>query len=403
MSKATVFVLLTVVIDAIGIGLIIPVMPALLKEVAGGSLANTSLWLGVLASTFSLMQFLFGPVLGNLSDWLGRRPVMLTSLVVMAVDYVIMALAGSVWLLLLGRVIGGITAATHSTASAYMADISEPDEKAANFGLIGAAFGVGFVLGPMMGGLLAEFGTRTPFYAAAVLAAANAAFGYFVLTETVTDEIRRPFQWRRANPLGALRSLGKLPGLHGMLLVYFLYQIAFASYSSIWALYTGTRFGWSEQMIGLSLSIFGIAYALVLGGLIRPILRWLGERGAVIYGHLGDVVIFVLIAFIHSGTWLLVLTPLAALPGVITPALQGIMSRRVSDDAQGELQGAITSVTSIAMIPAPMIMTGVFAMFGTPDATIYAPGAPFLLSAGLMMLALFVFLRVPRLGHVPKP
>ena len=403
MSKATVFVLLTVVIDAIGIGLIIPVMPALLKEVAGGSLANTSLWLGVLASTFSLMQFLFGPVLGNLSDWLGRRPVMLTSLVVMAVDYVIMALAGSVWLLLLGRVIGGITAATHSTASAYIADISEPDEKAANFGLIGAAFGVGFVLGPMMGGLLAEFGTRTPFYAAAVLAAANAAFGYFVLTETVTDEIRRPFQWRRANPLGALRSLGKLPGLHGMLLVYFLYQIAFASYSSIWALYTGTRFGWSEQMIGLSLSIFGIAYALVLGGLIRPILRWLGERGAVIYGHLGDVVIFVLIAFIHSGTWLLVLTPLAALPGVITPALQGIMSRRVSDDAQGELQGAITSVTSIAMIPAPMIMTGVFAMFGTPDAAIYAPGAPFLLSAGLMMLALFVFLRVPRLGHVPKP
>ena len=403
MSKATVFVLLTVVIDAIGIGLIIPVMPALLKEVAGGSLANTSLWLGVLASTFSLMQFLFGPVLGNLSDWLGRRPVMLTSLVVMAVDYVIMALAGSVWLLLLGRVIGGITAATHSTASAYIADISEPDEKAANFGLIGAAFGVGFVLGPMMGGLLAEFGTRTPFYAAAVLAAANAAFGYFVLTETVTDEIRRPFQWRRANPLGALRSLGKLPGLHGMLLVYFLYQIAFASYSSIWALYTGTRFGWSEQMIGLSLSIFGIAYALVLGGLIRPILRWLGERGAVIYGHLGDVVIFVLIAFIHSGTWLLVLTPLAALPGVITPALQGIMSRRVSDDAQGELQGAITSVTSIAMIPAPMIMTGVFAMFGTPDAAIYAPGAPFLLSAGLMMLALFLFLRVPRLEHVPKP
>jgi DHA1 family tetracycline resistance protein-like MFS transporter len=392
MNKAVLFVVLTVVIDSIGIGLIIPVLPTLVEEVGGGPLAETAIWLGVLASSFSLMQFLFGPLVGNLSDRFGRKPILVGSLVVLAVDYVIMALAATVWLLLLGRIIAGITAATHSTANAYMADISKPHEKAARFGLLGAAFGIGFVIGPVLGGLLAGFGTRAPFWAAAALAAANAVFGWLVLEETVTDRIRRTFLWRRANPLGAFKEMGRLPGLRGLLAVHFLYQLAFASYSSIWAIYTGTRFGWSEQMIGLSLGLFGVSFAIVSAVLIRPALRWLGERGCIVYGHMGDIAIFILIGAINSGFWLLLLTPLAALPGVITPALQALMSKTVGDDQQGELQGVLTSVTAVAMIPAPMIMTGIFAAFGNPETAPYVPGAPFFLAAALMALALMVFL-----------
>lgn len=393
MNKGVLFVVLTVMIDAIGIGLIIPVLPTLVEEVHGGTTATIAIWLVILTSTFSLMQFLCGPVLGNLSDRYGRRPVLLTSLVVLGIDYLVMAAAASVWVLLLGRIVAGITAATNSTASAYMADISRPEEKAGRFGLIGAAFGMGFVIGPILGGTLAGFGTRAPFYAAAALAFANAVFGYLVLRETVDDRIRRTFEWRRANPLGAFKSVGKIPGLRNLLLVFFLYQVAFSSYSSIWAIYTGTRYEWSEQMIGLSLTIFGLSFAIVSALLIRPAIRWLGERGCVIYGHFGDIAIFILIGSVSSGFWLLMLTPLAALPGVITPALQGMMSKAVSDDAQGELQGALTSATAIAMIPAPLVMGAVFAMFSTPDAAISIPGAPFYLAGFVMAVALFVFLR----------
>lgn len=392
MNKAVLFVVLTVMIDAIGIGLIIPVLPTLVAEVGSGPLAETAIWLGVLASSFSLMQFAFGPLVGNLSDRYGRKPILVGSLVVLSVDYVIMALAGSVWVLLFGRIVAGITAATNSTANAYIADISKPHEKAARFGLLGAAFGMGFVIGPILGGVLAGFGTRAPFWAAAALAAGNAVFGWLVLKETVDDRIRRRFEWRRANPLGAFKSMGKLPGLRGLLLVFFLYQVAFTSYSSIWAIYTGTRYGWSEQIIGLSLGLFGISFALVSAVLIRPALRWVGERGCIIYGHIGDVVIFLLIGLVNSGAVLLALTPLAALPGVITPALQSLMSKTVGDDQQGELQGALTSISAVAMIPAPMVMTGIFAAFGNPATLPYVPGAPFFLASAIMALALGVFL-----------
>lgn len=247
MRLPLVFIMITVVIDAMGIGLIMPVMPDLLTEVQGGSLANAAIWGGILSTSFAVMQFLFGPVIGGLSDRFGRRPVLLVSLVVMALDYVVMALAGSIWLLLAGRIVGGITAATHSTANAYIADISKPEDKAANFGLIGAAFGIGFVLGPVIGGLLAEYGTRAPFYAAAVLAALNAVFGYFVLKETVTDKIRRPFLWRRANPFGAFKALGQFPELKKLLFVFFIYQVAFGVYPAIWSYFGKARFGWGPD------------------------------------------------------------------------------------------------------------------------------------------------------------
>jgi len=392
-----VFILFTVMLDAMGIGLIVPVMPDLIQELQGADIGSAALWGGLLSTIFALMQFLFGSMIGALSDRYGRRPVLLISLVVMAADYLVMALAGSLWVWLAGRIVGGITAATQSTANAYMADISEPGKKAANFGLIGAAFGMGFVFGPLVGGALAEYGTRAPFYAAAGLAAMNAVFGYFVLRETVDDRIRRRFEWRRANPFGLFRYLARLPGLGPLLVVFFIYQVAFTVYPAIWSFYTLERFDWSPGMRGLSLGLFGISMAIVQGGLIRPILRRFGERGSVIYGHVADVGVFILIGLTSSGMWLLILTPLAALPAVITPALQGIMSKAVDDNQQGELQGALTSVSALAMIIAPMVMTYVFYSFTGPDAPVYMPGASFYLSALLMAVGLAVFLQAGKI------
>jgi MFS transporter, DHA1 family, tetracycline resistance protein len=391
-----VFILLTVMIDAMGIGLIIPVMPNLIREVGGGTLSDAAIWGGILTTTFAVMQFLFGPTLGNLSDRVGRRPVLLVSLGFLALDYLIMAVAGSIWLLLAGRILGGITAATTPVASAYIADISRPDEKAARFGLVGAAFGLGFVIGPLMGGLLAEFGTRAPFYAAAVLAALNMVFGLVVLPETLKPENRRPFQWRRANPLGAFAAVTRLPEVRRPLLIFFVYSVAFWVYPSVWAFYTQARFGWDPAMVGVSLAGFGIAMALVQGGLIRVILRMFGDRGTVLYGLVFNVFIFAALASVTNGTIALIIIPISALGAVVTPALQGIMSRAVADNAQGELQGVIASVNAVSMIFSPLLMTQVFAAFTAPGGPIWFPGAPFLLSMGLMLVCLVIHFARPR-------
>ncbi len=393
MRPAVVFIVLTVMIDAMGIGLIIPVMPDLIEDVQTANLSSAALWGGVLATTFAVMQFLFSPLVGGLSDRFGRRPVLLISLVVMALDYVVMAVAGSIWLLLLGRIVGGISAATGATASAYMADISAPKDRSANFGLIGAGFGVGFVLGPVAGGFLAEFGTRAPFWAAAVLAAANVAFGWFVLRETVAVEFRRALSWGRTNPLGAVRHLGDLPGIRRLLLVYFLYHLAFAVYPSVWSYFGKAQFDWSPAMIGGSLALFGVAMAVVQGALIRPVLARFGERGTVLFGYVFSVATFFLIATVTSSSAIMVLTPLAALAGVIPAALQGIMSQAVAQNSQGELQGVLTSASALAMVLAPLVMTATFAAFTAPGTAFYFPGAPFLLSMLLTLLAVSIFIR----------
>ncbi|SLN24291.1 Tetracycline resistance protein, class C [Falsiruegeria litorea R37] len=393
MRLPIVFILITVMIDAMGIGLIMPIMPDLIVEVQGGTLAEAALWGGVLSTVFAVMQFLFSPVIGNLSDSVGRRPVLLVSLFVMALDYLVMAVAGTMWLLLIGRIVGGITAATHATAGAYIADISEPHKKAANFGLLGAAFGMGFVLGPLIGGLLGELGTRAPFYAAAILAGMNFVLGWFVMNETVTDKTRRAFNWRRANPFGAFKAMAEIPGIARLLLVYFLYSVAIYVYPAIWSYYTQARFDWGPQMIGLSLGIFGIMMAIVQGGLIRVALKYLGERRTVVAGKLLDLVSFGFLAFITSGTLALFLTPISALGAVVSPALQGIMSKSVGDDQQGELQGVMTAVHALSMIVSPLMMASVFAHYTREGASVYLPGAPFLVAMVLLLLGLVVFLR----------
>lgn len=385
------FILITVVLDAMGIGLIMPIMPDLIREVRGGTLAGAALWGGILSTVFAVMQFGFGPLVGSLSDRFGRRPVLLISLFFMTLDYLVMALAGSIWLLLAARIVGGITAATHATASAFMADISAPEDKAANFGLIGAGFGIGFVLGPLMGGLLAEYGTRAPFYAAAALSALNLLLGACVLRETVRR--RRAFSWARANPLGAFRHLSRMPGIRPLLVVFFLYNLALYVYPAIWAYFTQARFGWSPDIIGLSLALYGITSALVQTVLIRSLMRRWGERLTVLQGLFFDIGTCLLLAVVTSGTVALILTPLAAIGAVVTPALQGTMSRQVADDAQGELQGVLSSVNALAVILSTMIMTSVFAAFTAPAAPVQFAGAPFLLAALLLVIALVIYRR----------
>ena len=393
MRLPVLFIMFTVMIDAMGIGLIMPVMPDLMVEVGGGTLGAAALWGGLLSTSFAAMQFLFGPVVGGLSDRFGRRPILLVSLVAMAADYLLMAVAGTIWLLLIGRIIGGITAATHSTANAYIADISKPEDKSANFGLIGAAFGLGFVLGPLIGGLLAEYGTRAPFYAAAILSGLNALFGWVVLKETVTDAIRRPFSLKRANPFGAFKALSKLPMIGTLLGVYFFYSIAHTVYPAIWSYFGKERFDWDPATIGLSLGLFGIMMAVVQGFLIRPAIKYLGERGTIIYGLFFDILAFGFLSIVTSGTVALLFVPLAALAGIVSPALQGLMSQAVGDDQQGELQGALTSLSALAMIISPMLMTTTFAAFTAETAPFYMPGAPFLLALILTLIAIALFMR----------
>ncbi|MCO8145150.1 TCR/Tet family MFS transporter [Rhodovulum tesquicola] len=386
-----IFILVTLILDAIGIGLILPVMPDLIRDIEGVGLSDAAIWGGILATSFAVMQFLCGPLVGNLSDRYGRRPVLLISLATMALDYVVMALAGSIWLLFAARIVGGITAATQATAGAFIADISPPERKAARFGLVGATFGIGFVLGPLIGGFLGELGPRAPFWAAAGLATANLIFGYFVLPETVTDRIRRPFDWRRANPLGAFREMGRLPGVRPLLTLFFLYECAMFIYPAIWAYFTQYRFGWSTGTIGISLAMFGIGIAAVQGGLIRVILRVLGERGTVWYGLSYNFLAFLIIGLVDNSTAILLMTPLLALGAVVTPAILGLMSRAAQDNQQGELQGAISSTRSVAMILSPIAMTQIFAAFTREGAPLILPGAPFLLAAGLMIACALVF------------
>ena len=385
---ALTFVFLTVALDAIGIGLIFPVMPDLIRAVTGATLSEAALWGGILSTSFAVMQFLFGPVVGSLSDHFGRRPILVLSLAVMSLDYVVLALAPSIWLLLAARIVSGITAATYSTATAVIADLTPPEDRGRRFGLIGAGFGVGFVLGPLIGGLLAGIDTRAPFWAAAALAAANMAFGLLTFRESLAPANRRPFRLWSSNPLGALIAALRQPALRPALLTFLILGIAMNVYPVIWPYFGPARFGWSAQMVGMSLALYGLCFAAGQMLLVGPLLRRLGEGRAVLFGLTVNVLTLAAMALVTSGALALVLIPLTALSGVTSPALQSILSRQTPADAQGALQGLMSSLTAIAMIAAPPLITGTFAAFTAPGATLHAPGAPFALSAALMVAAI---------------
>jgi DHA1 family tetracycline resistance protein-like MFS transporter len=394
-SKLPIFVIFTtVVLDSMGIGIIIPVMPALFAEVTGSEkISDIAIWGGLLASTFALMQFIFGPILGALSDRYGRKPILLLALFVMAAYYLLMGFAQTLWLLFLGRLIGGITAATHATANAYMADISSPEEKAARFGMLGAGFGLGFVLGPLIGGLLGEWGPRAPFFAAAMLAAANGVLCYFVLKESLKSKNRREFMWYRANPIGAILDLRKFEGIYSLLLVFLLFTIGTSIYAAIWPFFTVERFSWSPGMIGISLTIYGVCFAIVQGVLVRPAIKIWGEKKTIIIGFCFEFSAMVTFAFLTDGKILIILIPLASLGVLAQPAIQAILSKSVGDDRQGAIQGVASSLNAIAMVITPITMTWILAVFSDKTAKYYFPGMPFLFSALMVLLCLFIISR----------
>jgi len=393
-KKAMFFVLLTVMINSIGFGIMIPVLPDLLKELSGIGNSDAVIHGGYLTLVFAVMQFIFMPIIGALSDRYGRRPVMLFSLFGLSIDYFIMGFAPTLAFLYLGRIIAGGTAATFSTANAYIADISPPETRAQNFGLVGALFGVGFMLGPVIGGLLGEYGPRVPFIAAGVLSMMNVVFGYFVLPETLTPENRRPFTWRRANPFGAVKSLGKIVGVKGLIFVTFLLALAHTVYPTTYAFTMNEAFDWDSQDIGWSLGAFGIASIIVQGGLIRIIIPKIGLYWAGIIGVISAVMAYAIMGGAQAGWVIYAAGPFAALAGLAGPSINNMMSSRVTESEQGELQGALGAAQGLAMMVGPVLMTRTFQRFTEGNSQIYIAGAPFIVAAFLAGLALLMFFLV---------
>jgi MFS transporter, DHA1 family, tetracycline resistance protein len=379
------FIFITLLIDVTGLGLIIPVMPKLIETLTGGNISEASQWGGWLTFAYAIMQFLFAPVIGNLSDQFGRRPVLLLSLLGFGIDYLFLSFAPNMAWLFVGRIISGITGASFTTASAYIADISTPQNRAQNFGMIGAAFGLGFIVGPVLGGLLGSFGPRVPFLVAAGLSLLNALYGYFVLPESLPADKRRKFEWRRANPLGSLLHIRKYPGIVTLVGALILVYIAGHAVQSNWTFFTIAKFNWSEKIIGLSLGAFGVLIALVQGGLIRFINPRLGNEKSVYIGLGLYTIGMLLFAFVNKDWLLFVFMIPYCLGGIAGPALQAIISGHVPPNEQGELQGALTSMMSATSIVGPLVMTNLFAYFTKPGAPVYFPGAPFMLGAVLML------------------
>ena len=382
---AVTFVFVTVLLNSIGFGIILPVLPELIVDITGDPLHEAARYGGWLAFAYASMQFIFSPMAGNLSDRFGRRPVLLVSLFVFGFDYLIMGFAPTLAWLFLGRIIAGTSATSFGIANACIADLFPPEKRAQNFGLIGAAFGVGFILGPVIGGFLAEFGPRTPFFVTAGIAFANALFGWIAMPETLREEDRRPFQLARANPVGAFRQVRHFPVVAGMLGAYFLYMLAHDSLPVVWAYYTMDRYGWGPRDVGFSLGVVGVCMLFVQGFLIRKIIPLWGSRRTAYAGLALTVVAFFGYAFSPAGWMMYVWIVVGAGSGLIMPAMNGIMSRQIPANAQGELQGILGSVASSTFIVSPVVMTQLFAYFSSPSAPVYFPGAAFAL-AGILTL-----------------
>ena len=390
-KRGLALVFLTLLLDIIGIGIIMPVLPAYLRELTGVGVSEAAIEGGWLLFAYAAMQFLFAPLMGNLSDRFGRRPILLASVLTFAIDNLICALAWSYSMLFVGRVLAGISGASYSTAAAFIADVSTDDNRAKNFGLLGIAFGVGFVIGPVLGGLLGEFGPRVPFFFAAGLAFLNFVFGYFLLPETLAEEHRRKFEWRRANPLGALKQMRNYKGIGWIGLVFFLMALGHMMYPAVWSFVTSYRYDWSQQQIGFSLGVFGIGGALVMALVLPRVIPRLGEWRTAAVG----LAFTAIAAFGYAAAWegwmIYAVILVTCLEALADPPLRSLAAAKVPPSAQGELQGAMSSLFSITSIITPLLYTGIFAWFTGPSAPVNFAGAPFALGGVFLALSLLVF------------
>jgi DHA1 family tetracycline resistance protein-like MFS transporter len=377
------------------------VLPDLIMELTDVSVSQASIYGGWLAFAYAIMQFLCGPIVGNLSDRFGRRPVLLFSLLAFGVDYALMGFAPSIGWLFLGRALAGVAGAAHTTANAYIADVSPPEKRAQNFGLMGAAFGVGFILGPALGGLLGDFGPRAPFFAAALLALVNLAYGTFVLPESLPREARRPFHWHRANTLGTLIQLRQYPVVMALAAVMFAWTLGHQVLPSTWAFYTKEKFAWSATEVGLSLAFAGVLMASVQAGLTRVLVPRLGERMAVIVGLTSGLLGYLGYAFASRGWMMYAVMMVGMLQGLAFPSLNALMSQQIPRNAQGELQGAVASIFSLTTIIGPVMMTQLFGYFSSARAPVYFPGAAFLFADVLVVVSFVLFVRATR--HMQPP
>jgi DHA1 family tetracycline resistance protein-like MFS transporter len=393
-KAAVAFIFITLLIDVTGIGIIIPVIPSLIMELTGEGLSAASKYGGWLLFAYAFFQFLFSPIIGGLSDKYGRRPILLFSLLGFGIDYIFLAMAPTIGWLFIGRIIAGILGASFTTGAAYIADVSTPEKRAQNFGLIGAAFGLGFIIGPVVGGLLGQFGPRVPFVAAAILTLLNFLYGYFILPESLPEENRREFSWKRANPIGSLISVKRYPIVIGLLLAMSFLYIASHAVQSTWTFYTMYKFEWDETMVGYSLGLVGVLSAIVQGGLIRLVIPKIGQKWSVYLGIMLYILGFVLFAFAFEGWHMMLILIPYCLGGISGPALQGLMSNEVPANEQGELQGSVTSMMSATSIIGPPLMTGLFAFYTSTESEIQFAGAPLLLAAMLSVVGLIWSMRV---------
>jgi len=395
-KAAVVFIFVTVMLDMLALGLVIPVLPKLVLGFLGGDASDAAKWLGIFGTVFALMQLVFSPILGVLSDRIGRRPVILLSNLGLGLDYVVLALAPSIGWLFLGRVLSGITAASVPTGYAYISDVVPPEKRAGAFGMIGAAFGAGFILGPALGGLLGSFDPRLPFWVAAGLSLANALYGFFVLPESLPRARRKAFTLRRANPVGSLVLLRSHPELFRIAFVQFVSFVAHEVLPSVFALYAIYRYAWSEGQIGLSLALVGACSVAINAGLVRPIVTRLGERRTLYLGLFFGAIGMALSGWAVKGAWYLAAIPVMMIWTISGPAAQALMTRRVSESEQGELQGAISSLRSVASLIGPGLFAFTFAFFIDPHRGWVLPGAPWYLSAALLFLAMLMAMRIPK-------
>jgi DHA1 family tetracycline resistance protein-like MFS transporter len=381
------FIFVTLLIDVTGFGVIIPVMPKLIQQLTGGSMSLAATYGGWLLASYAVTQFICSPIVGGLSDRYGRRPVLLASLLGFGLDYLVLYYAPNIGWLFFGRIMAGVMGASFTTAGAYIADISTPEKRAQNFGIMGAAFGLGFIIGPVIGGFLGEFGPRFPFLVAAGLATLNWLYGFFILPESLAVENRRTFDWKRANPVGTLSSLLRHKVIAGLILSLALVYVAAHAVQSNWSYYTMEKFKWGPKEIGISLAVVGIAFALVQGVFIRKIIPALGQQKTVYVGLALYALGFLLYAFSTQGWMMYVFTIVYCFGSIAGPAMQGIMSSTVPANEQGELQGGFTSLMSLASIIGPPVMNNLFAYFAKEDAPIYFPGAAMLLGAVLTLIS----------------